>query len=320
MRKILTLLIAGILLLATAGVAQGQAVYEAFGNAVMAREGGAGEKAGAIVLFLRSGTHNGGIVTVRYSAPLAAMTEAMVSAGGNPMAATDVDEGTVTVTMPAGGTDTVTISNVRLDLREATAPVTATFSGNENAFVSGVATVISTISDALKVESTSDSILTRGDDKMMTLTLTEAFAGAFTAEADVLLTLVGVPDKALLTVMHVPPGDPDPDDLEAKTADVAGNVTLNGEAAMIVTDGDVAVEDNYILMMTGDGDKLNITVGFTEPMASSTESLKLIFSLDTRSSVDDIMLPLDEGVVEIWVTMAPTSNRTWWAQTLNISR
>ena len=55
MRKNQSLLIAGILLLASTAVAQGQAVYEAFGNAVMAREGGAGEKAGAIVLFLRSG-------------------------------------------------------------------------------------------------------------------------------------------------------------------------------------------------------------------------------------------------------------------------
>ena len=34
----------------------------------------------------------------------------------------------------------------------------------------------------------------------------------------------------------------------------------------------------------------------------------------------DIMLPLDEGVVEVWVTMAPTETGTWWAQTLNISR
>ena len=76
MRK--TLLLATILFLC-AGVAQAQAVYEAFGNAVMAREGGAGEKAGAIVLFLRSGAHNGGIVTVRYSAPLAAGTVAMVN-------------------------------------------------------------------------------------------------------------------------------------------------------------------------------------------------------------------------------------------------
>ena len=297
MRKHQTLLVAGILLLVSAGVAQAQAVYEAFGNAVMAREGGAGEKAGAIVLFLRSGDHNGGIVTVRYSAPLAAETVAMVSTG---TVATDVKEGTVTVTMPSSGTATLTISDVRLDLREAAAPVTATFSGNENAFVSGVATVISAISEALEVESTSDSLLTRGDMGMMTLTLKEAFAGGFTAEADVLVTLVGVPDKAELTVMHVQPADPD---AESDDADVAGNVSLNDDT-QIVDNGDTDVN---ILEMTGDGEKLNITVGFTGPLASTTESVKLVFSLDARSSVADIVLPLDEGAVEIWVTMAPTS-------------
>ena len=305
MRKHQALLVAGILLLATAGVAQGQAVYEAFGNAVMGREGGAGEKAGAIVLFLRSGTHNGGIVTVRYSAPLAEGTVPSATTGSTAVA--DVDEGTVTVTMPsppdtgwpAGeGMETVTISNVRLDLREATAPVTATFLGDENAFVSGVATVISAISEALKVESTSDALLTRGDEGTMTLTLTEAFAGAFTAEADVLLTLVGVPDKAKLTVMHVQPDDPS---AEADDADVAGDVTLN--TVTIVTAGDTEPD---ALPLTGDGDKLDITVGFSAPLASTTDSVKLMFNLDARSSVDDIMLPLDEGMVEIWVTMAPT--------------
>ena len=96
MRK--TLLLATILFLC-AGVAQAQAVYEAFGNAVMAREGGAGEKAGAIVLFLRSGDHNGGIVTVRYSAPLAAGTDG--DGKRRNRSRTDVDEGTVTVTMPS---------------------------------------------------------------------------------------------------------------------------------------------------------------------------------------------------------------------------
>ena len=206
MRKNQRLLIAGILLLATAGVAQAQAVYEAFGNAVMAREGGAGEKAGAIVLFLRSGTHNGGIVTVRYSAPLAAGTEAMVNNG---TAVTDVDEGTVTVTMPTNNMDTITISDVRLDLREAAAPITATFTGNENAFVSGVATVISAIEDALEVESAKVQILTRGGMGSATVTIKEAFASAFTAEADILLTLVGVPNKASLMVSHVEPEDPE---------------------------------------------------------------------------------------------------------------
>ena len=38
--------------------------------------------------------------------------------------------------------------------------------------------------------------------KTATVTLKEAFAGAFTAGADVKLTLVGVPDKAILKVSH----------------------------------------------------------------------------------------------------------------------
>jgi xanthine/CO dehydrogenase XdhC/CoxF family maturation factor len=298
MRK--TLLLATILFLC-AGVAQAQAVYEAFGNAVMAREGGAGEKAGAIVLFLRSGDHNGGIVTVRYSAPLAAETMAMVSTG---TVATDVDEGTVTVTMPSSGTATVTISDVRLDLREATAPVTATFSGNENAFVSGVATVISAIEDALEVESTSVQILTRGGMGSATVTIKEAFASAFTAEADILLTLVGVPNKASLTVSHA--GHPTEAALNLdptlNDADVAGNVTLNADTT-IVNNGDTNPD---MLAMTGDGDKLNITVGFTDPNAASTESVTLMFDLDATSAQEDLMLPLDAGMVEVWVTMAPT--------------
>ena len=299
MRKNQRLLIAGILLLATAGVAQGQAVYEAFGNAVMAREGGAGEKAGAIVLFLRTGTHNGGIVTVRYSAPLAAGTMAAVNEG---TAATDVDEGTVTVIMPGSGNATVTISDVRLDLREAEVPVTATFSGNDNAFVSGVATVISAIEDALEVESTKVQILTRGGSGSATVTIKEAFASAFTAEADILLTLVGVPNKASLMVMHVQPEMP----LDAADdADTAGNVELSSgtATAQIVADGDTAIN---MLSLTGDGDKINITVGFTAPNAASTESLKLMFDLAATSAQEDLMLPLDEGVVEVWVTMAPT--------------
>ena len=301
MRKNQRLLIASILLLASTAVAQGQAVYEAFGNAVMAREGGAGEKAGAIVLFLRSGDHNGGIVTVRYSAPLAAETMAMVNAG---TVATDVDEGTVTVTMPGSGTTTLTISDVRLDLREATAPVTATFSGNENAFVSGVATVISAIEDALEVEATSAQILTRGADGSATVTIKEAFASAFTAEADILLTLVGVPDEASLTVSHA--GHPTDAALQGDEtlddADVAGNVTLNTDTIIV----DNAETTGAALMMTGDGDKLNITVGFTMPNAASTESLKLMFDLAATSDQEDLMLPLDEGMVEVWVTMAPT--------------
>ena len=76
------------------------------------------------------------------------------------------------------------------------------FSGDSNAFLSGAANVISAIRDALEVTSTSAQILTRGGMGSATVTLKEAFAGAFTAGADVKLTLVGVPAKASLTVSH----------------------------------------------------------------------------------------------------------------------
>ena len=65
------------------------------------------------------------------------------------------------ITMPPSGAGgSVTLSGVRLDLREAEAPVTATFSGDSNAFVSGAANVISAIEDALMVESTKTALLT----------------------------------------------------------------------------------------------------------------------------------------------------------------
>ena len=148
-------------------------------------------------------------------------------------------------------------------------------------------------------------ILTRGADGSATVTIKEAFASAFTAEADMLLTLVGVPDKASLTVSHA--GHPTQAALDAddtlNDADVAGNVTLNGDTTEIVTNAETTGAE---LTVTGDGDKINITVGFTAPNAASTESLKLMFDLAATSAQEDLMLPLDEGMVEVWVTMAPT--------------
>ena len=35
--------------------------------------------------------------------------------------------------------------------------------------------------------------------------------------------------------------------------------------------------------------------------------MKLLLTLDARSSVEELMLPLDEGMVEVMATMAPTS-------------
>ena len=78
--------------------------------------------------------------------------------------------------------------------------MTAEVSGDAVAIVSGVVEVVSAIQDALEVTSTMAALLTRGGMKSATVTLEETFAGAFTRGADVKLTLVGVPNKAMLNV------------------------------------------------------------------------------------------------------------------------
>ena len=314
MRKNLRLLIAGILLLATAGVAQAQAIYEAYGIKRVARTGGAAEQAGAVVLFLRSGgAFDGGTVTVTYSAPLAKGTVPMVMRGTQDltnasMVMMTAEDGVVMFDLPDSNAEAVTLQNVRLDLREAEAPVTAEVSGDAVAIVSGVVEVVSAIQDALKVTSTMAALLTRGGMASATVTLEETFAGAFTSGADVKLTLVGVPNKAMLNVHGgYAAAAPDATPVD-QPAGVAGTVTLN--TVVIAAMGNLTdATDGNELMLDGDGDKLDIIVGFDNaagndgPSATgSKEKLTLTFELDTTTSD---MLPLDEGVVEVWVTMAP---------------
>ena len=73
------------------------------------------------------------------------------------------DEGTVTFTMPGNGMQhSVTLSGVRLDLREAEAPVTATFSGDEDRLRLRSRQRHLLNRRRLEVESTPTPLLTRG--------------------------------------------------------------------------------------------------------------------------------------------------------------
>ena len=140
-----------------------------------------------------------------FSAPLAEGLEVMGDGGVTVTGGTavvDVDEGTVTITLPTSGEESVTLSGVRLDVREAEAPVTAMFSGDSNAFLSGAANVISAINDALMVESTETALLTRGGMGTATVTITEANASVFTDNSNVILRVSGVPDNVMLHVSH----------------------------------------------------------------------------------------------------------------------
>ena len=238
----------------------------------------------------------------------------MVMRGENPltdaMVMMTAEDGVVMFNLPETAAEAVTLQNVRLDLREAEAPVTAEISGDAVAIVSGVVEVVSSIQDALEVKSEMASLLTRGGVGSATVTLEETFARAFTAGADVKLTLVGVPNKAMLNVHggYVAPANGE----DPPLAGVAGTVTLN--TVTIATGGNLTAENNE-LMLEGDGDKLDITVGFGDPNAEteapsatgSREKLTLTFELDSTTSE---MLPLDEGEVEVWVTMAPAEART----------
>ena len=121
---------------------------------------------------------------------------------GGSTAVVDVDEGTIMITLPSTGEGSVTLSGVRLDVREAEAPVTAMFSGDSDAFLSGAANVISAINDALMVESTETALLTRGGMGTATVTITEAHASVFTDNSNVILRVSGVPDTVMLHVSH----------------------------------------------------------------------------------------------------------------------
>ena len=57
-------------------------IYQVIGIGANAREGGAAETAGNVVMFLSNGSSGGGVVMVRYSAPLAKGTMPMLALDG----------------------------------------------------------------------------------------------------------------------------------------------------------------------------------------------------------------------------------------------
>ena len=308
MRKNQTLLVAGILLLATTVAVQAQGIYDVRGIRAMAREGGAAEPAGNVVFFLSAGEAvEGGMITVQYSVPLGKDTTPMVMQGQSDQTTgsnveTDEEAGMVMFTMPTD-TGAITLTNVRLDLRDASTPVTATISGDSNAIVSDIVDVISSIEEALTVESTMEALLTRGGMGSVTVTITEAFSRVFSADSMVLLRVSGVPDKAILTVSHAGfDGGTDPDN----AADVMGDVTLNGEETIIVDEGMIQdpAGDMGALELTGDGKDIDIEIAFTGtgPTAAA-DSLKLTLNLDATG--DDLEFPIAEGMVRVMATMAP---------------
>ena len=315
MRTNQTLIIAVALLLCSAVAVQAQGIYDARGIRAMAREGGAAEPAGDVVLFLSAGdavVGLEGMVTVQYSVPLGKGTTPTVMQDrgdrtSDSNVVTDEEAGMVMFTLPTG-MGAITLTNVRLDLRDASTPVTATISGDSNAIVSDIVDVISSIEEALTVESTMEALLTRGDMGSVTVTITEAFSRVFSDDTMVLLRVSGVPDKTILTVSHAG-FDMMPAEgvVNPNAADIVGNVTLN-EDTTIVVGGVIQGLDAGMLELTGDGKDIDIEIAFLGVTAAA-DSLKLTLNLDAggmgTATGDDLEFPIAEGMVRVMATMAP---------------
>ena len=309
MRKSQVLVVAVALLFCSAVAVQAQGIYEVVGVPTTAREGGGAEVAGNVVLFLRTGDAGKGVVTVEYSAALAKGTSPMVKKGTGTASAdpitTNLNDNTVAVNLEhadlTAGTSTVyTISNVRVDVRDATVPVAATVSGDGVAIVAGVVEVISGIEAALAVETTMASILTRGGvgEKMAVATISEGFRSAWQDGSQVLLRVSGVPMGATWGVWHVQTMDGG----ALAAAAVAGNVTVQigtaGTPAAVVTAGAIVAPNSALIAQTGTGDDIDLTITFATPGAAG-ESLALEFGLDTLN------MAVAEGMVTVMATMTP---------------
>ena len=304
MRKSQVLLVGVALLLCSTVAVQAQGAYQAFSNPLMARTGGAREVAGELVLFLTQGAHSlTGNITVKFSAPLA--EDVAVEAGGIVVtlatAVINTAENTISLTpTDVASADPIELSGVRLDVRGAVVPVTATISGNSEAFISGAVNVISDSVDALEIDATGMSLLSRGGTGNATVTVEETFARALTeAGSMVMLRVSGVPDAADLTITAA--------GVDAAAAGVAGNVTVAVGAltpVTVVTGGLVTAAGQ--LMTAGTGGDIDVMVAFSAPDGSSTESVTLNLNLDTDDPVSPIFVAQDT-MVSAMATMAPTS-------------
>ena len=277
MRKNLTLLIAGILLLATAGVAQAQDFSEVklfTTPEPFAREGGKNEAAGSILLNL-TGTMaiQDATIMLHFSVPLAADIAAIgdedggvtVTGSANAtltgMAENEDNEDNGTITIDPGtiaGTNLL-IQGVMLDVSGADGAVTVTLEATAGMddFIRidgpSSALVISDIKVGVEAEAKASTVRTRGTDaggKMVSLTLKESFKGAFMTGDLVTVDFDGIPKGTTLTAMVTSnPVDSDPtvdgdDDIDDMSPLATVGAVKDGSVTVMLGGMDVDDDDN----------------------------------------------------------------------------
>ena len=253
---------------------------------------------------------------MQYSVPLGKDTTPILMRDNQPTVGsavvTDEEAGMVMFTLPTGGMGTITLTTFVSTCATRQHPSRQRSRVIQPPSFPISSTFISSIEEALTVESTMEALLTRGDMGSVTVTITEAFSRVFSLDTMVLLRVSGVPDKAILTVSHAG-FDSDATGEGANAADVMGNVSLDD--MMIVTNGVIveAQPAEGMLSLTGDGKNIDIEIAFavgsenTGPTAAA-DSLKLTLNLDAGgmdTATEDLEFPIAEGMVRVMATMAP---------------
>ena len=318
MRKNQTLLVAGILLLASTAVAQGQGVLEVTPFGATARARGAGEMTGSLLLARTVGDADAAVINVLYSAPLAAGHLA-------PTGGTSVMDGTLSPTNKQlvtyildGNAALYVLPGVRVDLREVTGgKVTASVSSNTpNVFISGSYDVITQIIEPVAIDAGAKgtTVLTRGTPaggEMKTIKIEEGFPGAFEDDTGLSLRISGLPNKAMLEISAVGSGTDN-------TAGIGGTVML-GDVLIVVesiamTDVDDMMPESFSIPGTGKdidvaiefGDDDPDTVTAADPDNLKKETLTLRLVMKAAAGTTDLVFPL-MGDVRVSVTMTPTT-------------
>ena len=316
MRKIQTLLIAGILLLATAGVAQAQnfAEVKLFTTPEdFAREGGKNEAAGSILLnssdeaALRA---EGAMIMLHFSVPLAADIDATsqgetataVTVTGDSgaevtgMAEDEDNDGNGTIIIDPGSNtnQNLLIQNVKLDVSGAAGAVTVTLkvTAGTDDFIRidgpSSAMVIGDIKVGVEASVTAVTVRTRGTGAggvMASLTLKESFKGAFMTGNMVTVDSSGIPEGATLEAIVTSNLVANPDatpavEIDAMTPYATAGAVKDGSVTVTLggNDGtfDRPTPASVTLELTLTADPDNEDISF--PLARSSVMAKALFT------------------------------------------
>ena len=302
MRKHQTLLVAGILLLASAGAVQAQTIARVTlltAAERAAREGGKTEAAGDVFLDIDGAPESIAGYTLTYSVPVVNST-VLQALSGYIAADSDLEDGEVAFGPLSGGTDTVVaITGVTLDVSKAgSGPVTVTLklenADEDLALLVGSDTknVFTEVLPGVKATVKMGTVRTRGGEATATFTIEEGFNGAFEVGQRMEFEVKGLPEAVTIGMMAddaKPPNDGQEPPMDTPRP-VMGAETLTGDE-----DGD----DKAVTLTLGDADNSVTT-------AQGALDDGVVITLTLMTGGKDVSLPLMVGEITARVTLVDT--------------